>query len=275
LNDNFAGITYRSDGILFGVTGDGGMVPETLFTINLANAQSTFVMALGAGGPGESITFGADGFLYHFSGCCTLNVDTILERINTATASVTPIPLSGFPYFEILGATPWVGGNLLLSDFNDNVLVITTGGVSSAIAVFDHIAIKGLAFVPSPPTQAFKRPYGAGCAASSGRIPLLTMTGTPSPAMIVQLNLLLAPGSSPGVLAIGSGTGTQAFPSAACQVQILPLFPDLLPFTTTPAGTWSPSFGVPPTMPVDLFAQTAIVNGAALVVSNPLLVHVQ
>src|SRR5262245_40983571 len=141
LNDNFAALAFRADGVLFAVTGDGAAVPETLYTLNPANAQPTVVMALGNGGPGESIAFGADGLLYHLSGCCTPNVDTVLERIDTVTNSVTPIPLSGFSYFEILSATLLAGGNLLAADLNDALIVITTGGFATHVGQFTYSAV--------------------------------------------------------------------------------------------------------------------------------------
>lgn len=275
LGDNFAAIAFRSDGVLFAVTGDGATVPESLYTLNTANGQPTFVTALGNGGPGESITFGADGYLYHLSGCCVFNVDTVLERIDTTTLSVTNIPLSGFSYFEILSSTSWVGGNLLCADLNDKVLAITTGGVSTQMATFDHSAVKGVAFVPSPATQAFFRPYGVGCAAASGLIPLLTGIPAPSVGATVQVTLSLAPSNAAGVFGIGSGSFSAPIPSAACQVQILPIAPDLLNIQTTGSGSWTATFTVPPGLPADLFAQAALVDGSGFVVSNPLQAHVQ
>ncbi|MCZ6865705.1 MAG: hypothetical protein O7D98_08865, partial [Candidatus Dadabacteria bacterium] len=45
----FSSITFDSSGILYGVTGNGGSPPETLFTLNKNNAQPTFVQTLGNG----------------------------------------------------------------------------------------------------------------------------------------------------------------------------------------------------------------------------------
>jgi hypothetical protein len=277
LGANFAGIAFRSDGVLYGVTGDGSttLPPESLFTLNTTNGQPTFVMALGNGADGESITFGADGYLYHLSGCCIFNVDTVLERIDTTTLTVTSVPLSGFSYHEILSSTLWVGGTLLCADLYDHLLAVNTNGVSTQIGTFDHSAVKGVAFVPTPPTQAFFRPYGTGCAAASGLIPLLTGFPAPSVGATVQVTLILAPASAAGVLAIGSGTFSLPIPSAACQVQILPIAPDLLNLQTSASGSWTASFTVPAGLPTDLFTQTAIVDGAGFVVSNPLQVHIQ
>jgi hypothetical protein len=57
LGDNFSQITFDSAGTLFGVTGDGATVPETLFQINPADATTTADMTLGNGGDGEVVTF--------------------------------------------------------------------------------------------------------------------------------------------------------------------------------------------------------------------------
>src|SRR5262249_10923848 len=121
LGDNFAALAFRSDGVLFALTGAGATVPATLYTVNITNALKTVVMTLARSSAGESMTLGDDGFLYRFSGCCTPNVDTFMEKIDTTTFTSTNIPLSGFAYFELLGSTSWVGGNLLCSDLNDRL----------------------------------------------------------------------------------------------------------------------------------------------------------
>jgi hypothetical protein len=91
----------------------------------------------------------------------------------------------------------------------------------------------------------------------------------------VQLTLVLAPANAAGVLGIGSGNQSLPIPSATCQVQILPIAPDLFPIQTSAAGSWTASFVVPPGLPADLFGQAALVDGAGLIVSNPLRAHVQ
>ncbi len=55
----------------------------------------------------------------------------------------------------------------------------------------------------------------------------------------------------------------------------MPVNPDLLPFTTTAAGKWTLSAGVPVGLVGELFGQAAIFDGPNLVVSNPLHAHVQ
>ena len=50
--ETFATIAFTSDGTLYGVTGDGGGTPETLFTIDILNGTTTLVTALGNGDDG-------------------------------------------------------------------------------------------------------------------------------------------------------------------------------------------------------------------------------
>jgi hypothetical protein len=274
LGDNFASLAFRVDGVCFAVTGNGATVPESLFTVDLTTAATTLVMPLGAGSDGEAIAFGDDGYLYHFSGYGVPNVDEIFERIDTFTNTITPITLSGYDTQEVLSVTPWVGGNLLVADLYDNRIVTNTNGVVRQLGSWGYGPVKGLAFVPSPATQPFFHTYGWGCNAAAGTIPLLAGSGLPSPNQTVQLDLLLAPFTI-GVLGIGAGSQSLPFPSAQCQIQILPLWaPDLFTFATTPAGTWTLSFVLPPGLPPDLFFQAAVVDTNGLIVCNGLQAHI-
>jgi hypothetical protein len=154
-------------------------------------------------------------------------------------------------------------------------MVVTTGGVVSHLGQFDHAAVKGLAFQPSPSNQPFFRAYGQGCTASSGLIPLLTYTGTPTFGQNVQLDLILATPLVTLALGIGYSNIAAPVPSASCQVQILPIDPNILFFATSAAGTWTLSVTVPTIPPQDFFVQTAVVDPAGLVLSNPVQIHVQ
>ena len=80
LAQNFAGLAFRGDGVLFAISGDGAATPETLWTISTATAQASVVQALGNGSDGETIAFAPDGFLYHASGLGLPNVDEVFER---------------------------------------------------------------------------------------------------------------------------------------------------------------------------------------------------
>jgi hypothetical protein len=69
LSDRFASITFDSAGQLFGVTGNGAAVPETLYRLDKVTGEATLVRALGAGADGEVISYNPeDGKIYHWSG---------------------------------------------------------------------------------------------------------------------------------------------------------------------------------------------------------------
>lgn len=277
LGDIFAGLACRGDGALFGVTDDVASVPSTLWTISVATGTPTLAMLLGSGGVGESIAFASDGFLYHCSGAGPVNANQVFERIDTNALTVVPVTWSGYdPPGEIVAMTEWVGGVLAIADQIDLKMVMTTAGLSTYVSPFDHSGIKGMAIVPTAVTQPFFRLYGHGCTAVSGQIPILRALGTPTPGQTVYLNSILGPPVTTLVLGIGTGTLSAPVPSALCQVQILPIDPNLQFFTTNLAGGWVLPVTVPAIPPQDLFVQTAMVDaGGGLVLSNPLQVHVQ
>lgn len=152
-DDNFAGIAFDADGVLYGVTGDGADVPETLFTLSLDDASATFVLELGRGDDGETIGFNpADGMMYHASGLGDPNTDEIFESIDLDDLSITDIALSGDDYDEALALTYGVG-SFFLSDLDESLYDVTSGGAVSFIGNLDHSA-KGLVYVPEPGTLA-------------------------------------------------------------------------------------------------------------------------
>jgi hypothetical protein len=273
MSDQFAGIAFRADGALFGVTGDGANTPETLFSINPANAQATPVMTLGNGNDGETICFAPDGFLYHASGLGVPNVDEFFERIDSFANTVTGLPLSGYDYDELLSLTSYTGASLIGADLNDDLLAFTTAGHVSYLGTLDHSFVKGLVWVPSPASQAFFRPYGDGCTTAAGAIPILIGSGTPSGGQTVGVHLRSAPGVSFGLLAGGFGTGVVPVPSAACPVQVVPVFFTFGLFTGG-SGEFDLSIALPAVFaPIDVYFQTGVLDGTGFVVSNPLQMH--
>ncbi len=140
--DNFAAIAFDSTGILFGLTGDGATVHDTIFTLSRVDATSTLFLELGDGDDGEALGFSPDdGFLYHASGVS----DKVFQVIDTDTLGVTDIPLSGDNYGEgrVLA---YEGSSTFLVTSNDPVGLyrVTTAGVVTFAAALDHSA-KGLA----------------------------------------------------------------------------------------------------------------------------------
>lgn len=275
---NFAGIAFNAAGTLYGVTGDGDPVaPETLFTIDLTTGAPTQVVALGNGSDGETIAFDpATGLMLHASGLGVQNGTEILETIDLTSLAVTNVVLSGGDYDEALGMTHWVGRNFLLSDLNDDLFVVNASGLISLIGALDHTA-KGLAFVQTT-NAAFFRPYGDGCAAAGGYIPVLAGVGSPAAGGQVSLNIANGPGGAPGSLALGLGTG--AFPlRPGCLVQILPLANVFLPIALSGAGPGTGTTSLPLQIPVgvrgDIFFQAVVVDPLGLVLTNPEQMHIQ
>jgi hypothetical protein len=145
LLDNLAGIAFAANGTLYGVTGDGGMVGETLFTVSTVDASTTLVVALGAGTDGETIAFNStDGLMYHASGLGSHAFDSI----DLVTLAVTPITLTDDTYSEILAMT-WdpVGSVFLVADLDLGWFSATTTGTFVSLGG-SAAAYKGLAFAP-------------------------------------------------------------------------------------------------------------------------------
>ena len=273
MGDSFAGIAFRIDGTLFGVTGDGATVPETLYTIDTATAQATFFRTLGNGTDGEAIGFAPDLSLYHASGLGSPNVHEVFERIDTFTNTLTSVPLSGYDYDELIALTPYSGGNLIGVSLYDELVVITTGGAVSFSGLLDHSIAKGIVVVPSPNTQPFLRGYGDGCPGAAGPIPILFGSGVPSAGQTIGVHLRHAPGTTFGLIAVGFGNGVLPIPSPTCQVQVSPVGV-ATGFFTTGLGAFDYLLALPPGLaPFDLFFQTGVLDGTAFVVSNAVQMH--
>jgi hypothetical protein len=159
-SDKFAGLAFASDGTLYAVSGDGGVVAERLFTLSTVDASSTLILELGAGSDGETLTFNPDdGLLYHASGIGNPNnssVGEILETIDPNSLAITNVPLSGFDYTE-LTALFYSAGDLFAADVGDpdvdmpRFFRITTGGSVTLIGNLNHVS-KGFASAPPTPT---------------------------------------------------------------------------------------------------------------------------
>lgn len=162
-SDKFAGLTFAPGGTLYAVSGDGGVVPERLFTLSTVNGSSTLVTSLGAGSDGETIAFNSDdGLIYHASGIGMQNnnaVGEIFETIDPISLTITNVPLSGFDYQELTGLA-YSGGSFVAGDLGSQttdmprLFRITTAGVVTYVADLDHVA-KGFAPVlPLEPPDA-------------------------------------------------------------------------------------------------------------------------
>ena len=162
-----AGIAFDAAGTLYGVTGDGGDTPETLFTISTVDATTTIFLTLGAGDDGETIGFNPDdGRMYHASGHdsdCAGDDGVCFEHIDLGTTVITDIDITGTDLLEeeAQALTYWDGPDVFLwkQDHDTGPLFSVTadGTTVTLIGDMDHQA-KGLAFVdvvvPAPGTLA-------------------------------------------------------------------------------------------------------------------------
>lgn len=166
LPDRFAGLAFASDGTLYGVTGDGGTVPETLYTIDPANAAATFFMTLGNGTAGETIAYNSnDGMLYHLSGQNVpvdgSQVPLVFESVDLSTMVITPIPLTGdfFANGNGLAYDDASGGFVVsaivtsLPDGGVPALVrLSTAGVATTVGAMTHFS-GGMALTEYVPVE--------------------------------------------------------------------------------------------------------------------------
>lgn len=157
-SQKFAGIAFADDGTLYGISGDGAAVPESLFILNINTGSASLVLQLGDGSDGETIAFNPDdGLLYHASGVGNQNQTVngeIFETVDLGTPVVTNVPLSQDDYQE-LTALMFSSGGFLAGDVGDTNVDdpgfyhITAGGVVTFLGAMDHVT-KGLVPVPEP-----------------------------------------------------------------------------------------------------------------------------
>jgi hypothetical protein len=152
LSDKFSSIAFSATD-LYGVTGDGAAVPETLYLLSTSDASATFVATLGNGNDGESLAFNPDdGLMYHWSG--SFPNQTYFESINLSTLAVTPVYTSPI-HEELLGATYDSSCACFLAyDIEGGFFSITPAGSVTDLDPLDLFAppalvMKGLAFVGS------------------------------------------------------------------------------------------------------------------------------
>ena len=179
-SDKFAGIAFADDGTLYGVSGDGGIIPESLYTLSTVDASASFPTFLGNGSGGETLAFNPDdGLLYQASGIGQPNqtnngeiFETIDLCLPPAACNVTNVILSGFDYEE-LTALVYSDGDFFAADLGDasvddpGFLHITTGGVVTFVGNMDHVS-KGLVKLPEP-EQMFQLLVGVGFLGATGR----------------------------------------------------------------------------------------------------------
>jgi hypothetical protein len=250
---------------LYGVTGDGGLPPETLFRLDMADASSTFVLTLGAGNDGEEIAFNRDnGLMYHASGTATgPGADRRFESINLDTLVVTNIPLSGPSYREVAGLTyagPTTG--LLAGERDGGLLRISTAGAVTALgsttSTFGGLAFIGTTLYAVARNDNLLRTINPATGATTGSVtmtlPGYTLNGATGLANNPDDNVLWAmlklSGSSDRILAtvdpatgIATYIGTTDVPGmAGIAFEFIPCNPcEVTPSIGSGPGTIAPS----------------------------------
>jgi hypothetical protein len=150
LGDNFSSLAFRADGQLFGLTGDGAAVPETLYLIDKANATKVVARTLGNGADGEVFAYNPyDKHFYHWSG----NIAQVYERVQSvAPYAVTNIPITGATNGEVFGAV-WDCRNneFVVSNIISRLQTFSPDGTAGApygATLSDEV--RGLALVMPP-----------------------------------------------------------------------------------------------------------------------------
>ena len=146
LGDNFSSIAFRADGQLFGVTGDGATVPETLYLIDKSNGSKTVATALGNGADGEIIAYNhQDDHFYHWSG----NGTVVFEKISAqAPYTVTTINANA-AVGETFGSLYLGNGNFYTANINSQFRHFNISGAVSANFATLPDDLRGLVIAPN------------------------------------------------------------------------------------------------------------------------------
>jgi hypothetical protein len=180
--DQFAAISFDSDGNLYGTTGESACSPHSLFDLSTTDGSATFLSGLPNVGNGESLALNAlDGNLYRASGSTGAGE---LQQIDPDSLAVTSFLFSGNAVFEpralthvslttpsglfdetfldtFLIAGSISGGSLARIDLDVNSV---SGALVTSYAFLDHTS-KGLAIVQPPSTTECTPAPQTGCVA--------------------------------------------------------------------------------------------------------------
>jgi uncharacterized repeat protein (TIGR01451 family) len=147
LGDNFAGITFGCTGQMYGVTGDGATVSESVFLIDKTNASTTILATLGDGSDGETIGYNTDnGLLYTRSGRDTNSAFTSIDPVSGVTTAIGGTTLD--EAFSML----WDSDNnyFLEANLDSEWISTETNGTQAILDPTGYPGFyKGLAWVPA------------------------------------------------------------------------------------------------------------------------------
>jgi len=148
LGDNFSSITFDETGQLWGATGNGATVPESLYKIDKNTGTKTLQYAMGNGADGEIIMYNPDDdFIYHWSGNSTM----VMEKFPTTNVAYSPtnIPVIGTPGGETFGTLYNGPGKIIVSTISSSFKRLSTDGsydAASLISLPDDL--RGLVMLP-------------------------------------------------------------------------------------------------------------------------------
>ena len=147
MGGQYSSLTFNSTtGVMYAIGGNGsGAISERLYSVNLTTGATTFLAGpFSVGADGEVIAYNYDdGFIYHWSGNATAN----MEKINSTTFAATPVVQSGTAHIEIFGAVYIGSGVFAVTDIASRALSITSAGVVSEVATGLPDDIRGLGFI--------------------------------------------------------------------------------------------------------------------------------
>lgn len=190
--DNFAGLEFLPDGTLYGVTGDGAAVPETLYTIDPATGTATLRSPLGTGADGECLAYNTDaGVFQHFSGHLIPQMETVTPSAPFVFGTAITLATAG----EVLSCD-YVGGGLVrIIDINAQMrLVDVATGIDVPGSVVAGLAddFRAVFFRQTAPTL------------QRARISTRSLTSTPDYARTVRAATSTKPGKGGPRLRKGS-----------------------------------------------------------------------
>jgi hypothetical protein len=147
MNDNFSSLTFDPYGQLYGATGDGATVPESLYKIDKTNCTKTLLYAMGNGADGEIICYNRlDSNFYHWSG----NGTVIMEKFFYSNVTYTPtnIPLTGAPGGETFGMMYNDGNKFIASNISSALIRVNSSGVYGTNFASNPDDLRGLVMLP-------------------------------------------------------------------------------------------------------------------------------
>lgn len=148
LGDNFSSIAFDETGQLWGATGDGATVTESLYKIDKTTGVKTLQYAMGNGADGEVICYNRDdNHMYHWSG----NGTVVMEKwpLNNVTYTPTNIVTSGTPGGETFGMLYMGPSKFIVSNISSNLRRLNTSGFYGSVVSNNPDDLRGLVMPPA------------------------------------------------------------------------------------------------------------------------------